>query len=305
MPTEQIDQPATTPIGAPPQPINQPTNAGAVSIIDAPDLTAEEPPDDQEDKVHRVKHSDFKRIKDDSRAKGKAEALSELEQAAKAAGYESLNDAMKNLKELKTMLAQAGTVVEPQQTTAVPPLEKTPPSATETKPAMPTTPDPKTSKELQRLTDENARLTEERARERKNWRAEERKRREYQRQLDAKDAEMGLREEMYQFGVTDVDYGLRLLTRELEGKSEDEISAFDRKAFFDGVRGQRPYLFGEKVTAATTGTNGADATGTAPAAPAPGAAAGAAAAAQQFNARDAKPTDVQARLKALGLNPHL
>lgn len=162
-----------------------------------------------------------------------------------------------------------------------------------------------------------AKSDEDRRTLRKRWRQEEKQRRDLEAQLDAKDAEMALREECWKAGIKDVDYAIRLLTRELEGLSEEEIGAFDRTKFYDGLKQSKPYLFGEVVAPATTGTDGsaqkkdetkgadAGAAGAAPNPPAPGSEAAKAAADQQFDARKAKPEEIQSRLRALGLNPHL
>jgi hypothetical protein len=246
-----------------------------------------EEPKDEDGKVLQVKHSDFSRIKAEAKAKGRRETIDEYEALAKKAGFSSLEEFFQQQKK----------IAEPPPAAPVPPKEIT---------AMPTKPT-ETSVKPEKGAQEAARLSDERTKMRKQWRKEERARRELQRQLDAKEAEMGLREEMYQFGVTDVDYGLRLLTRELAGKSEEEIGAFDRKAFFETVRKERPYLFGERVTQATTGTTGATQQGgtVQPATPKPGEPAVEKAAEQQFDARKATPQQVQDRLKALGLNPHM
>lgn len=159
------------------------------------------------------------------------------------------------------------------------------------------TPDPKAEMEALRLNDERSKM-------RKQWRVEERRRRELQSQLDAKEAEMALREELYRAGVQDTDYALRLLTRQLEGKSEEEIGAFNRADFYAELRKEKPYLFGETVAPATTGTNGTKADGSAPVVPAPGGAAVDQAQRDQFDARKAKPQEISDRLRALGLNPH-
>ncbi len=296
MPTEQEKLLDRKPPGTSPGLINQPTEPTIVVDLAEDNVVVDtEPPDDHEDKVHKVRHDDFKKIKDAAKAKGRAEALAEQEAAAKAAGFDSFADALKAAADFKT---------KPVIVAKPPATLKTEPQAQETEPAMPTNPPARNARDAAKAAQETNRLTEERSRLRKQWRSEERRRRDLQRMLDAKDAEMGLREEMYGFGVTDVDYGLRLLTRQLEGKTEEEIAAFDREAFFKGVRTEKPYLFGEKVVAATTGTNGTDAAGDSPNAPAPGAASVDVAKGQQFNAREAKPGDVQARLRALGLNPH-
>jgi len=90
----------------------------------------------------------------------------------------------------------------------------------------------------------------------------------------------------------------------MAGKTEEELSKFDRKAFFDGIRKDRPYLFGERVQPATTGTNGAAADGSDPKTPAAGAPVVEVAKEQRFDAMKAKPEEVQARMNKLGLNPN-
>lgn len=250
------------------------------ALVVAPPVIPE--PTGDKPKVIEVPHGDFKKIKDEARSKGRTDALSELDAVAKEAGFASMADALKSLKK--------------------PANETTPPAATlEVTPAMPKPIQP--SKDEARLRATEAKNAEEKVRMRKQWRSEQRGRRDLQRQLDAKDAEMELREEMYTFGVKDVDYGLRLLTRELQGKSEEEIGKFDRKAFFDGIRVAKPYLFGETVAPATTGTGAGGGEG-APGTPPAGDPAAQKAAGSQFDARTAKPEDVQKRLQALGLNPH-
>jgi hypothetical protein len=282
MPTERTDDPADNVGDNPEGRDNQPTDILAQA-------STEEPPESQEEKVQQVKHSDFKRIKEEARTKGRQAAFSELDQAAQAAGFTSYADALKALAELKKSPPPAKpAMIQPQ------------PQGTQTMSIKPKT-DTKAA-DQQRI--EALKAAEERTTMRKQWRAEERRRRELQEQLDAKEAEMSLREELYRAGVHDVDYALRLLTRQLEGKNEEEIGAFDRNAFYTGLRKEKPYLFGETVAPATTGTNGVKPDGSSPVAPAPGGAAIDQAQQNQFNARTAKPQEISDRLRALGLNPH-
>lgn len=278
-------------VGVPPEgQIIQPTE-----VVEAKADTTEEPSGDQMEKVQQVKHSDFKRIKEEAKAKGKAEALSDLDAQAKLQGFTSFADALKALGELNK---------RPPAATAAKPASPTPPKEATT---MTTKPPKKTDAdkalEKARADAETARVDKIKAH--RQWRAGEMKRREMQSALDAKDAEMGLREEMYRAGVADVDYTLRLLTRELEGMNEEQIAAYDRSAFYGTLRQERPYLFGEKVVPANTGTNGQKTDGSSPAEPKAGEASKEAAASNQFDARTAKPEDVQKRLRALGLNPHM
>lgn len=283
MQTRQTDDPADNEGDNPEGRDNQPTEVEAKA-------GTEEPSESQEEKVQQVKHSDFKRIKEEARAKGRQQAISELDQAAQAVGFASHADALKALAELK-------------KSPTPPPAKPAPqPEGTQTMSIKPKTDMTTKAADQQRV--QALKDADERSAMRKQWRQEERRRRELQAQLDAKEAEMSLREELYRAGVTDVDYALRLLTRQLEGKSEEEIGAFDRSAFYTGLRKEKPYLFGETVAPATTGTNGVKADGSNPAAPAPGGAAVEQAKSDQFNARTAKPQEITDRLRALGLNPH-
>lgn len=277
----------------PPGQTAQPTNG-------APSGAPAAPAGGQGEGVQQVKHSDFKRIKQEQRDRGRREAIDELDSKARAQGFESHDDALKYLAALK----KTPPVQQPAKTL-------TPPKGA---PTMPTKPAPKNQDE-DRLRAESLRASDDKTKMRKQWRQENRKRRELEAALQAKDAEIGLREECYRAGVKDVDYVIRLLTRELQGKTQEEIAAYDRNKFYEATRKDKPYLFGEAVVAATTGTGGEVKTEAgggssttangAPAAPAPGATAIVDANAKKFDARTAKPDEVQARLRELGLNPHL
>lgn len=289
-PNEQDDDPidndGVTPAGTTAQPTN-----------DAAKAASAEPQGGQEQGVQQVKHSDFKRIKEEQRAKGRREAIDELDAKARAQGFESHEDALKALAALRKPATQPPAVVQK-------PAQGAPTMSNRTAPK---------NEDADRLRAENLRAKEEQAAERKRWRQENRQRRELEAQLQAKDAEIALREECYRAGVKDVDYVIRLLTRELQGKTQEEIAAFDRSKFYDATRKEKPYLFGETVVAATTGTGGeaakgdqaAGAAGSSQAAPGPGANAVEAAEKQKFDARTSKPEAVAARLRELGLNPHL
>lgn len=244
-----------------------------------------EEPEGGDGKVLQVKHGDFKRIKDEAKEKGRQEALLEYEAKAKKAGFRSLDEFLETAK--KPTAPNPEPLVPPKKVTT----------------AMPITPAP--APKPDKAAAEAAKLSDEKSRMRKQCRREEKQRRLLERQLAAKDAEMELRDELHSFGVADVDYGIRLLTRALQGKSEEELAKFDRKAFFEGIRQDRPYLFGERVQPATTGTNGAKPDGSNPVTPPAGGPAAAAAEANKFDARKATPQEVSDKLKSLGLNPHM
>lgn len=290
-PNEQDDDPIDNDGAAPAGTTAQPTN-------DAAKAASAEPTGGQEQGVQQVKHSDFKRIKEEQRAKGRREAIDELDAKARAAGFESHEDALKALAALnkKPAAPQPPAVVQK-------PAQGAPTMSNRTAPK---------NEDADRLRAESLRAKEESAAERKRWRQENRQRRDLEAQLQAKDAEITLREECYRAGVKDVDYVIRLLARELQGKTQEEIAAFDRSKFYDSTRKDKPYLFGETVVAATTGTGGEAAKGDqaagaagSQAAPGPGANAVDSAEKNKFDARTAKPEAVAARLRELGLNPHL
>jgi hypothetical protein len=118
---------------------------------------------------------------------------------------------------------------------------------------------------------------------------------------DAIEAEMIVRETAARKGIKDVDYALRLVTRELAGKTDEDVAKFDEAKFFDGLRETHPYLFGETTKPVTTG-NGA---GAAPPTPTPGAAQQSAAQGSQADARKMDQKQYQDHLRARGLSINL
>jgi hypothetical protein len=130
---------------------------------------------------------------------------------------------------------------------------------------------------------------------------EEKKRRELQRQLDANEARSSLEKLAIRRGVQEVDFAMHLLQRELEGKTEKDLADFDEGVFFDRLRESRPYLFGEVVRPATTGTGA----GNAPSVPKPGQVAQTVATSGQIDARKMPSLDFHALLRKRGFNPTL
>jgi hypothetical protein len=128
---------------------------------------------------------------------------------------------------------------------------------------------------------------------------EVRSRKDLQRALDAKDAEMSLREAAVSAGVKDVDYAVRLLTRQLEGKDEASLKEFDETKFFSGLKDSHPYLFGETTRPANTGTGA----GNAPPPPKPGQQAQQQATNGAVDARKMSREEFSAHLQKRGLNP--
>lgn len=281
------NQQATTTDNHPPGAAAKPTETPPIAEPAKPVVIEE--PNGSDGKVVQVQHSDFKKIKEEAKEKGRREALAELDTVAVKYGFSSHESALEALAALNKKPPA------PEPKTAPPPTETQMPKPTEKKPDDRAA--DKAAREAQRLADERGKL-------RKDWRTSQRKQRDLQRQLDAKDAEKDLIIEMTKLGVQDLDYGMRLLTRELAGKSEEEIKNYDRKAFFEKVRQEKPYLFGETVVPATTGTNGTKPDGSNPAAPNAAKPVVDAAQQNQFDARKATREQFEDRLKALGLNPN-
>jgi hypothetical protein len=220
------------------------------------------------------------RIKNEARERGKKEALSELDAQAKAAGYSSFAEALGTIKGLSA--ARPSNDQKPKQ--------KAPRQENQERTEQRQTQGKRSDERVwNREKDKYSRLLEQERRARQD---EARRRRDLQRQLDASQAKAELEKAAIQCGVKDVDYAVALLLRNLEGKDETALSAFDESKFFEGLRGSHPYLFGEAVKPATTGTAG----GTPPPTPKPGQVAGATAQASN-GAPDPMAKDEHGRVK--------
>ncbi len=227
------------------------------------------------------------KLKQEQRERGKREAMTELEAKFKAAGFQSIDDAIAAMAAAKTASAKAPTP---------PPAKAKEPEIELDEEVQAVTAQPATqgdaAKQMQKLQRERERLA-------KQFAAEQAQRRKLQRQLEAKEAEFALRETAVGKGVKDVDYAIRLIQRELEGKDEKALAAFNEAQFFDTLRSSHPYLFGEMVVPATTGTG----VGAAPAAPKATTVQEAQTAASKADARSMKPDEFRRRMMQLGFNP--
>lgn len=249
---------------------------------------------EHEERIHQLRDSDFKKVKERAAAKALEEERAALNQRAKELGFSNIDSLLKSLanpvipndddheKEAEEMAIKKTTVKKPMKRQSV---------------DTSVTADSRYKRRLEQS--EKARKESVR-----KWRAAEKRRRDAQRQLAAKEAEMELREVAIQSGIRDVDYSIRLLTRHLHGKSEAELAEFDEKAFFSGLREERPYLFGESVLPANTGSTLANG-GEEPAAPGPDQSHKIEAESKQFDARKASPEEIAARYKELGLRQPL
>lgn len=225
------------------------------------------------------------KLKEEQRERGKREAISELEAKFKAAGFSSLDDAIAAMAAARNAPAKAAA--------KAPPVTKAPVAETEDD-EVPVTAQPQGTsdhaKQLQKLQREREKLA-------KQFAQEQSQRRKLQRTLEAKEAEFALRETAVGKGVKDVDYALRLIQRELDGKDEKALAAFDETRFFDGLRQSHPYLFGEMVVPATTGTG----VGAAPSAPKAGNVQAAQGAAGKTDARSMSQDEFQKLMRMRGL----
>ena len=226
-----------------------------------------------------IPQSAFAKLKEEQRKRGQREAFEQLEAKFKAHGFGSLDEAL-----AAVAAARQPAKAAPQQRTQPAPLQA---SQYQTQRDAPVD-----SRQLKKLQQERERLA-------KQFAAEQAQRRKLQRALEAKEAEMSLREAAVAHGVRDVDYALRLLQRELDGKTEEQLTSFNEADFFGKkLRSSHPYLFGETVVPATTGT-GANGP-TAPRAEMVQAQQGMAG---QFDARKATSEEFQAELRRMGLSP--
>jgi hypothetical protein len=231
--------------------------------------------------VQVLNTSAFKKLKEESREKGRKEAVGEF---LSAMGYESADELRATLDKVRGMGAEQ------------PPAEQ---------PPAPEQPQNQQAKKGNNQNGQQAAYEREKSRmlaERDQLKGqlsrEVHLKKEYQQRIDALEAEMTLRESAIRAGVVDIDYALRLLSRGLEGKSTEELEAFDENKFFTGLKDNHPYLFREQVKPANTGTGA----GNAPAGLKPGEIAQGQAQNQQFDARKATPEQVRERLAARGLN---
>lgn len=263
--------------------------ATTATTVEAP-LGATAPAESVAAKVDAVETSDFvqvpqsafKKLKDDALERGRKKAQAEFEERVKAAGFSSLDDLLKAVPSKTTAKKPVASYIEddvddvPVQVAAEPP-KKTGNAALD--------------RERERLHRETLKLQAKLDREAL-------RRRELQRELDAREAEMGLRQSAALAGVRDIDYAITLLERHISGKDEAALAEFDERAYFSQLRASHPYLFGETVVAATAG----NAAAAAPKAPAPNAVTQQTVSSQAVDARKMNRDEYTALLRSRGLS---
>ena len=110
---------------------------------------------------------------------------------------------------------------------------------------------------MQQFERDKARAQREREQSERRLADEQKRRRKAERERDAIEARSNLERIAGRSGVKDIDYAIHLYTQHCQGKSEDELGKMDEESFFKGLRQGHPYIFGETVVPATTGTAGA------------------------------------------------
>lgn len=292
-----VQGPQSNQSGTPTNPAPDVTAQPAEVHVDAPAVvqgggsTAEEPAEElpkgmqphQSGGVQVLSQSAFKVMKQKERERGKKEAMTAMAEAAGFSSVEELQKAMAGLKS-KPQVGGGKPSGQANQSQSRNQAQQQQPSNNPHKESA------RLQREVQRLTEENAGL-------RKQLVKLDEKRKDLQQHIFAKEAEFALREVAAMQGVRDVDYAIRLFTREMEGKSEEDLAKVDEAEFFKGLRTEHPYIFGEVVRPATTGTG----TGSPPV-PKPGEAINTTVQSNQVDARKMKPEEFREHLRQRGLS---
>jgi len=204
-------QPPDQPPSPPPQqatPTPEPTPPAAPPAPPPADPSGEPPP---QGAVLTIPQSAMARIKRDERERGRKAARAEMEAKAKELGFESVEDMM-------TAAAKKKPVKKIQRR--------------EAPPADPPSTEPTRGADLEEL----RRVNRARARE-------EAKRKAAEQRAEALEVEMELRTAAARCGISDIDYAVELLRRDVRKKSPDELKSYDETAFFKGLAKTHPYLF--------------------------------------------------------------
>lgn len=222
--------------------------------------------------VQVLSTSAFKRIKEQAMQRGKRDYESSINEKLKSLGFSSFDELVSSLYQQKTTAKPAQKNMQmseedeefadlDEELANLQELQANPPQKQQAQ-IQPKKNEGQMAKNNQSanapkqqatLDREKQLLRQQADRARQRMIEESRRRKELQRSLEAKEAEMAIRETAIQCGVRDIDYAVNLLARNLEAKSEEELAAFDEKNFFSGLRNTHPYLFGEVARPATTG----------------------------------------------------
>lgn len=225
--------------------------------------------------------SAFAKLKAEAAEKGKKAALSEVEQKAKAFGFDSVDAMFKALESSRHSAASETQETRPAQ-----------------KPAQA---QPKQGGSKDAVAAEALRIAKEMERARKEAEKASREARRYRQELEEYQAQAEMKEILLRAGVRDeIDYALTLMRKDIQAKLETdpELASYSTDEFLRNLRSNKPFLFGESRLPATTGTGG-EGPQARPAAP--GQAAATIAQGEQFDARKATAEQIKARLAQLGV----
>lgn len=204
---------------------NDPPPPDAAPVVAAPVV---QPPPPQNPK-RNVMHSPnaIKAIKDEERAKAERNFQRRLDDEARQLGFKSHDD-----------MKQAAADRRQQRQDPPPPQQQ------------PTQQQPRTNA---RTDNRIAQLAEDRRKANKRAAQTEKRNRDLERDLAAKEVEWELKLIAVRQGVRDVDYAVTLIQRHTANMSPEELNAFDEEKYFrDDLRKERPYLYGEEVRPANT-----------------------------------------------------
>lgn len=218
-------------------------------------------------RVQVLSHKAYKDIREKSRTQGRQAALQEVEAKAKELGFSSAEEMYAHAALAKQRNSNGGgngqrngnqerngngNGQRRQVQQAQADVDVDAPNAAPSPP-----PQGASRGQWARYEREKARWQTEKNTYQRRLQSEAQQRRSLRQELDRTQVEMSLRETAVRKGVQEVDYAVHLLRKEISGKTEAELNSFDEGKWFDNLRTEKPYLFGELVRPATTGTAGA------------------------------------------------
>lgn len=220
--------PPETPENTPIDPPNPPAVV-ADPVVAAP--VVQQQPQQQPKRVFVPSEHAIKTIKQEERAKAERNFQKRLDDEARQLGFRDHED----MKRAAADKAQAR--VQRQDP---------PPAAQQQQPAQ----------QPQRNSRQDTRLAQLQEDRRKANRARansEKREKQLERELAAKEVEWELKLIAVRHGVRDVDYAVTLIQRATAHMSSEELNAFDEEKYFrEDLRKERPYLYGEEVRPANT-----------------------------------------------------
>jgi hypothetical protein len=262
----------------------QPIAPGNIVSGDSTPVTTSAAEAQTQSKTISLPTSAFAKLKAEAAEKGRKGALSEVEQKAKAFGFDSVDAMFRALEASRSSASEEVVETRPAQRQAQVQQQQA-----------------KQGSGKEAVAVEALRIAKELERARKESEKASREARRYRQQFEEYQAETEMKEVLLRAGVREeVDYALSLMRRDIQSKLETdpELAAYSTDEFLRSLRTNKPFLFGESRVAATTGTGG-EGPQARPAAP--GQAASTIAQAEQFDARKASPEQLKARLAQLGI----